>query len=51
MRTIVALLAVIGALPLALAAAQDGPRFTINPMMARGPATAPVTIVEFSDYQ
>ena len=24
---------------------------TVNPAMARGAATAPVTIVEFSDYQ
>jgi protein-disulfide isomerase len=50
-RTIAALIAVTVALPLALAAAQESPRFTINPAMARGPATAPVTIVEFSDYQ
>jgi hypothetical protein len=24
---------------------------TVDPVMARGPATAPVIIVEFSDYQ
>jgi hypothetical protein len=26
-------------------------RITIEPMMTKGPASAPVTIVEFSDYQ
>jgi hypothetical protein len=34
--------------------AQDGPgssAFTVNPVMSKGPATAAVTIVEFSDYQ
>jgi len=48
-RIIAALIAAI--VPLALAAAQESPKFTINPTMARGPAAAPVTIVEFSDYQ
>jgi protein-disulfide isomerase len=28
----------------------DAP-LTIDPAMTKGPATAPVTIVEFSDYQ
>jgi protein-disulfide isomerase len=27
------------------------PRFTVDPTMTRGPATAPVTIFEWSDYQ
>jgi hypothetical protein len=35
----------------ASSAARAGPPFTIDPAMTRGPATAPVTIVEFSDYQ
>ncbi len=30
---------------------QAGPMLTINPVMTRGPAAAPVAIVEFSDYQ
>jgi protein-disulfide isomerase len=43
------------AVALALGAVSDQawpePAFTIDPAMTRGPATAPVTIVEFSDYQ
>jgi hypothetical protein len=31
--------------------AQSGPGLTIDPVMTKGPETAPVTIVEFSDYQ
>jgi protein-disulfide isomerase len=33
------------------ASAQERPRFTVDPTMTRGPATAPVTIVEWSDYE
>jgi hypothetical protein len=33
------------------AAARTEPNVTIEPMMAKGPADAPVTIIEFSDYQ
>lgn len=35
----------------AVAAAQEGPRFTADPAMTRGPAAAPVTIFEWSDYE
>jgi protein-disulfide isomerase len=36
----------------ASASAQDaGVRLTLNPTMIKGPVTARVTIVEFSDYQ
>jgi protein-disulfide isomerase len=35
----------------AVAAAQEAPRITVDPAMARGPAAATVTIVEWSDYE
>jgi hypothetical protein len=35
----------------AAAGAQTPPELTIDPVMVKGPARAPVTIVEFSDYQ
>lgn len=35
----------------AAAGAQDVPRFLADPGMTRGPATAPVTIFEWSDYE
>jgi protein-disulfide isomerase len=33
------------------AGAQDAPRFIADPMMTKGPATAPVTVFEWSDYE
>ena len=52
MRAIATLMAAIALTTASGALAQDrAPQFSINPVMARGPATAPVTIVEFSDYQ
>jgi protein-disulfide isomerase len=33
------------------ASAQEPPRFTVDSAMTRGPATAPVTIVEWTDYE
>jgi hypothetical protein len=33
------------------ASAQPGPETGADPAMIKGPATAPVVIVEFSDYQ
>jgi uncharacterized protein YraI len=34
-----------------VASAQTPAEVTVEPSMVKGPATAPVTIVEFSDYQ
>lgn len=42
-------LAVVAALIALPARAQT--RLTIDPAMTKGPANAPVTILEFSDYQ
>lgn len=35
----------------AVAGAQQSTRIEVNPAMSKGAADAPVTIVEFSDYQ
>ena len=52
MRSVPALMAAIVFLIASGAPAQDAAnKFTLNPIMSRGLATAPVTIVEFSDYQ
>ena len=45
-----ALILLLGALA-APARAQQAAPLTANPSMIKGPATAPVTIVEFADYQ
>jgi len=42
------LLLAAGAAP---AGGQDAPRFIADPMMTKGPAAAPVTIFEWSDYE
>jgi protein-disulfide isomerase len=34
-----------------VASAQEAPRFIADPVMTRGPAAAPVTIFEWSDYE
>jgi protein-disulfide isomerase len=39
------------ALWISTAGAQDAPRFTADPAMAKGPASAPVTVFEWSDYE
>jgi hypothetical protein len=50
-----ALLLVVGAAVAALTTRASAPnaqdRMTVEARMTKGPATAPVTIVEFSDYQ
>jgi len=46
-----ALLVLLPVLMLAPGALAQTPAFTVEPSMTRGPAAAPVTIVEFSDYQ
>ncbi len=54
MRRLATLIAAIALVTAPGAFAQDGAgtaKFTVNPVMSKGPATAPVTIVEFSDYQ
>jgi hypothetical protein len=51
-RRLATLLATIALVTAPGAFAEEGAgKFTVNPVMAKGPATAPVTIVEFSDYQ
>jgi hypothetical protein len=53
-RRLVTLIAAIALLTAPGAFAEESAgagKFTVNPIMAKGPAAAPVTIVEFSDYQ
>ena len=53
-RRLATLIAAVALVTASGAFAQEGAgpgKFTINPVMSKGPATAPVTIVEFSDYQ
>ena len=52
MRAVAAVFALIALATASGALAQgSAPPFSIDPGMVRGPATAPVTIVEFSDYE
>lgn len=41
----------LGVLALGAARTHAQVEITINPMMVKGPRGAPVTIIEFSDYQ
>ncbi len=53
-RKLATLILAIGLVTAPGAFAQEGAgtaKFTVNPVMSKGPATAAVTIVEFSDYQ
>jgi len=51
LATLIAALALVTA-PAALAQDGAGPgKFSVNPIMSKGPTTAAVTIVEFSDYE
>ena len=53
-RRLATLIAAIALVTAPGAFAQEGAgsgQFTINPVMSKGPAAAPVTIVEFSDYK
>lgn len=50
-RRVLAVAAIVGGLWATGCFGQSTPAITINPAMTRGPASAPVTIVEFSDYQ
>ena len=45
------LLSLCAALLWAVACAAESRQVTIDPALIRGPADAPVTIVEFADYQ
>ena len=47
----IAVLALVATTARAQTSAPTPINVTIQPFMTRGPATAPVTIVEFSDYQ
>ena len=53
-KRLAVLIATIALVTASGAFAQQGAgpgKFAVNPVMSKGPATAPVTIVEFSDYQ